>query len=676
MRSRAMTPGALRWKNATRNSAAGIDHMSQAVPARMAHDGTLRAGRPRLQSPDAWTTMCAAMEFGFSLPGRGPLAGAETILKLATRAESLRFSSLFVTDHVVLPASMARSTYPYSTTGQLPGGAAQDYLEPLVTMGWLARVTSRIRLGTSVLGVPYRNPVLVAKMLATIDRLSGGRVILGAGVGWVREEFEALAAPPLEARDGATRVGPAGRARSEVRHPHRARADGGAPQERQAARRRAAALPGNGGAGHRRHPRLSGGRRHPLRLRPDGARPQGRAHEHGPLRPRRARQGHEGAARVISHDEAVRLMEGPPAGLDDLLARAAQARDTRGRVVTFSAKVFVPLTTLCRDDCGYCTFRRDPGQPGAHTMTPDEVIALCQAGGRLGAKEALFSLGDRPEARFPEHREFLKARGHRTTLSYLKAVCAATLAESGLLPHVNPGLMAERDLAALREVSVSMGLMLETTSERLLAPGGAHHRAPDKVPRRRLKTIELAGKLSIPFTTGILIGIGETPRERADALVAIRDLHERYGHVQEVIVQNFRAKPLIPMRHHPEPSLGDSLRAIAVGRLLLGPDVTIQAPPNLSPRVYPRLLAAGLNDWGGISPLTPDHINPEKPWPGLAELRRASEAAGFVFRERLAVYPAFATRPEFVDETLRARVAALIDGHGLVREPHEHWRRW
>jgi len=379
---------------------------------------------------------------------------------------------------------------------------------------------------------------------------------------------------------------------------------------------------------------------------------------------------------VISHDEAVRLMEGPPAGLDDLLARAAQARDTRGRVVTFSAKVFVPLTTLCRDDCGYCTFRRDPGQPGAHTMTPDEVIALCQAGGRLGAKEALFSLGDRPEARFPEHREFLKARGHRTTLSYLKAVCAATLAESGLLPHVNPGLMAERDLAALREVSVSMGLMLETTSERLLAPGGAHHRAPDKVPRRRLKTIELAGKLSIPFTTGILIGIGETPRERADALVAIRDLHERYGHVQEVIVQNFRAKPLIPMKDAPEPTLDELLRALAVARLVLPPDVSLQAPPNLSPRVYPRLLAAGLNDWGGISPLTPDHINPEKPWPGLAELRRASEAAGFVFRERLAVYPAFATRPEFVDETLRARVAALIDGHGLVREPHEHWRRW
>jgi FO synthase len=309
-------------------------------------------------------------------------------------------------------------------------------------------------------------------------------------------------------------------------------------------------------------------------------------------------------------------------------------------------------------------------------MTPEEVLALAHAGGRLGAKEALFSLGDRPEARFAEHREFLRSRGHRTTLSYLREVCAATLAHTSLLPHVNPGLMAERDLAALREVSVSMGLMLETTSERLLAPGGAHHGAPDKVPARRLRTIELAGKLSIPFTTGILIGIGETARERVDALVAIRDLHERYGHVQEVIVQNFRAKPLIPMRDSPEPTLDDLLRALAVARLLLPPDVSLQAPPNLSPRVYPRLLAAGLDDWGGISPLTPDHINPEKPWPGLAELRRVTEAAGFTFRERLAVYPAYAARPEFVHETLRPRLASLIDGDGLVRESHEHWRRW
>jgi 7,8-didemethyl-8-hydroxy-5-deazariboflavin synthase CofG subunit len=380
---------------------------------------------------------------------------------------------------------------------------------------------------------------------------------------------------------------------------------------------------------------------------------------------------------VISHAEACRLIETPAAALDELLARAAEVRDRgRGRTVTFSAKVFVPLTTLCRDYCGYCTFRRDPGESGARTLTPDEVVALAQAGGRLGAKEALFSLGDKPEAVFPEHREFLRRHGHRTTLGYLRAVCARVLAETPLLPHANPGVMSERDLSALREVNVSMGLMLETVAERLLARGMAHDRAPDKVPARRLKTIALAGKLAIPFTTGVLIGIGETPRERVDALAAIRDLHETHGHIQEVIVQPFRAKSRIPMRDHPEPSLHDTLRTLAVARLLLGPEVNIQAPPNLSPRDYGRLLAAGLNDWGGISPLTLDHINPEKPWPLIPELRRATEDAGFVLRERLAIYPEYARRAEFVDEVLRPRLAALVDDRGLVKDTYEHWRRW
>ena len=377
---------------------------------------------------------------------------------------------------------------------------------------------------------------------------------------------------------------------------------------------------------------------------------------------------------MISHDEARRLIEAPAAALPELLARARAERPAKP--VTFSKKVFVPLTTLCRDYCGYCTFRRDPGEPGAHTMTPDEVVALVQAGARLGAKEALFSLGDKPEAAFASHREFLRRHGHRSTLGYLRAVCALVLGESPLLPHANPGVMAERDLAALREVNVSMGLMLETVSERLLGPGMAHDRAPDKVPARRLKTIELAGKLNIPFTTGILIGIGETAAERVDALVAIRDLHERYGHVQEVIVQNFRVKPRIPMRDAAEPTIEDLLRTVAVARLLLPATVSVQAPPNLSPHVYPRLLAAGLDDWGGISPLTLDHINPEKPWPLIRDLRRATEAEGFAFRERLAVYPAYASRAEFLDESLRARVTALIDDDGLVKESHEHWRRW
>ena len=379
----------------------------------------------------------------------------------------------------------------------------------------------------------------------------------------------------------------------------------------------------------------------------------------------------------ISREDAIALLGLPDEGLPDLLAAASSLRDRgRGRRISFSKKVFVPLTTLCRDYCGYCTFRKDPGEPGAHTMTEEEVVALVEAGGRLGCKEALFSLGDKPEALFPEHREFLKRRGHRTTLGYLKDVCLLVLRGSPLLPHANPGIMGERDLARLREVNVSMGLMLETSSERLSGPGMAHDRAPDKIPRRRLATIELAGKLQILFTTGILIGIGETHAERVDSLLAIRDLHERYGHIQEVIIQNFRAKPGIPMRGHPEPTAGEMLRTVAVARLLLGPDMNLQAPPNLSHDYYPRLIAAGLNDWGGISPLTIDHINPEAPWPEIVELRRATEAAGYELRERLAVYPEYAGRPEFVPEPLRARVLAYTDNDGYVRQELELWRHW
>jgi len=378
-----------------------------------------------------------------------------------------------------------------------------------------------------------------------------------------------------------------------------------------------------------------------------------------------------------SRDEAVTLLGVSDKRLPELLQAAGAVRDHgRGRRITFSKKVFVPLTTLCRDYCGYCTFRRDPGQPGAHTMSPEEVVALVQAGARLGAKEALFSLGDRPEAIFPEHRLFLRRMGQRTTLGYLRQVCELVLKESPLLPHANPGVMGERDLAALREVNVSMGLMLETTSERLLRPGMAHDRAPDKVPARRLRTIELAGKLQIPFTTGILIGIGETREERVDSLLAIKDLHESFGHIQEVIIQNFRAKPRIPMARHAEPTAGEMLRAVAVARLLLGGAVNIQAPPNLSGDDYPALLAAGLNDWGGISPLTVDHINPEAPWPLIGALRRATEAAGFELRERLAIYPEYASRPEFLAEGLRPRVEALVDGHGYVRTEYERWRQW
>ncbi|HKP13579.1 MAG TPA: 7,8-didemethyl-8-hydroxy-5-deazariboflavin synthase CofG [Blastocatellia bacterium] len=337
--------------------------------------------------------------------------------------------------------------------------------------------------------------------------------------------------------------------------------------------------------------------------------------------------------------------------------------ELKGRRVTYSKKVFIPLTNLCRDYCGYCTFRKDPGQAGAHTMTPDEVIAVAEAGARLGCKEALFSLGDRPEAVFPEMRERLRQLGHRTTLGYLTEMCGRVLNETGLLPHANPGLMGRKDLERLREFNASMGLMLETTSERLTAAGMPHDRAPDKRPALRLKTIEEAGRLRIPFTTGILIGIGETLDERVDALFAIRRLQERYGHIQEVIVQNFRAKPDIPMRLHREPSLDEHARTLAVARLILR-DMNVQAPPNLSDEKYPSLLKAGLNDWGGISPLTIDFINPEKPWPHIASLAERTAAEGYELTERLSVYPEYVRRDEFIDARLAPRVRAMADERG------------
>lgn len=350
--------------------------------------------------------------------------------------------------------------------------------------------------------------------------------------------------------------------------------------------------------------------------------------------------------------------------LDSLLETAVDLRDrVKDRRITYSKKVFIPLTNLCRDYCGYCTFRKDPGQPGAKTMTPDEVLAVAEAGARLGCKEALFSLGDRPEAIFPEMRDTLFRLGHRTTLSYLAEMCERVLNETGLLPHANPGLMGRRDLETLRRFNPSMGLMLESTSERLTLPGMAHDNAPDKPPSLRLKTIEEAGRLKIPFTTGILIGIGETLDERVDSLFAIRELHERYGHIQEVIIQNFRAKPEIPMRDHPEPSLTDHARTIAVARLVLR-EMNVQSPPNLSDDNYPFLLRAGLNDWGGISPLTPDFINPEKPWPHIERLAERTAAAGFELAERLSVYPEYVYRDEFIDERLRPRVRSMADGLG------------
>ena len=372
--------------------------------------------------------------------------------------------------------------------------------------------------------------------------------------------------------------------------------------------------------------------------------------------------------RGISREAAIRLLE-PSAPIEPLLLAAAALRDRgRGKTVTYSRKVFLPLTNLCRDRCGYCTFRRDPGDPDGWVMTPEQVLAVVQEGARLGCTEALFSLGDAPEAVFPEARAILRGLGYGRTLEYLRASCALVLDRSSLFPHANPGVMGEPDLRALKPVNASLGLMLESASPRLLLPGGPHHGAVTKHPRVRLRVLELAGLLKIPFTTGLLIGIGETAEERVDSLLAIRALHERSGHIQEVIIQNFCAKPTIPMRDHPEPTLEEMLRTVAVARLILGPSVNLQAPPNLT-QDYGRLLDAGINDWGGVSPLTRDFINPEAPWPHLEALRAVTEARGFLLRQRLPVYPEYILdRPGFLPPELAERLRASVDGDGLVPE--------
>ena len=396
---------------------------------------------------------------------------------------------------------------------------------------------------------------------------------------------------------------------------------------------------------------------------------------------------HAPAIAPISRGEALELIRATDHELPDLLAAARTARDRfKPGVITYSRKVFVPLTNLCRDYCGYCAFRRDPGELGAHTMSPQEVLAVARAGERRGCAEALFSLGDKPEMIFPEMREALRRLGYRSTLHYLEAMCELVLQETALLPHPNPGLMSAEWIARLAAVSPSMGLMLETTNDSLLRPGAAHDNAPDKIPAKRLRTIEEAGKLGVPFTTGILIGIGENVEDRVDALLAIRDLHQQYGHIQEVIIQNFRGKPEIPMRDWPEPTRGERLRTIAVARLLM-PNVNIQAPPNLSDPNYEELLDAGINDWGGVSPLTPDFINPERPWPHLAQLEARTRAKGFELKQRLPVYPEFlpallgygapgvrvrhTQQPHHIHNSgsplLQSRLTAIADQHGYAR---------
>ena len=379
------------------------------------------------------------------------------------------------------------------------------------------------------------------------------------------------------------------------------------------------------------------------------------------------------AQEQVARQEAYRLMRARASEVPALMLAASLVRDRhKGNLVTYSRKVFIPLTNLCRDTCGYCTFVRQPDDPLAQTMTPEEVLALAGAARAAGCKEALLSLGDKPEDKYPEHRAWLEHRGYSTTLGYLRDMCELVHRETGLLPHANPGVMTRSDIASLREVNASMGIMVENVSDRLLRPGGAHHRCPDKAPRRRLATLEHAGRMKVAFTTGILIGIGETLEERVDSLFAIKELHERYGHIQEVIIQNFRAKPDIPMRDHPEPTLPDMLRTIAVARLILGGGMNVQAPPNLTPDAYQMYLFAGINDWGGISPVTADFINPERPWPKVLELRAATEEAGFQLRERLSIYPEYVLQGDgFIPESLAERILSLADGQGLVKQEAE-----
>jgi FO synthase len=354
--------------------------------------------------------------------------------------------------------------------------------------------------------------------------------------------------------------------------------------------------------------------------------------------------------------------------LDELCAEARALREEgHGRLVTYSPKVFIPLTKLCRDVCHYCTFARPPRRGERAYLSIDEVLDIARAGAAVGCREALFTLGDKPELRYRAARDELAALGCETTLEYLARAADAVLAETGLLPHLNPGVMTRDDVRELRPVSASMGLMLETTSLRLSERGGPHFGSPDKLPARRLETIAAAGDERVPFTTGLLIGIGESREDRLEALLAIRELAERYGHVQEVIVQNFRAKPGTRMAAAPEPALEELLWTIAVARILLGPRAHLQAPPNLSYDDFPRLLDAGIDDWGGVSPVTIDHVNPEAPWPELDRLRLATESRGLELAPRLPVYPQWISGA-WIDPGVMPAVLRASDSLGLARE--------
>jgi len=356
--------------------------------------------------------------------------------------------------------------------------------------------------------------------------------------------------------------------------------------------------------------------------------------------------------------------------LDELMARAAAKRDAaHGRLVSYSRKVFIPLTKLCRDVCHYCTFAERPRAGRPAYLSAESVLTIARAGAAAGCTEALFTLGDKPELRYRAAREALALLGHQTTMQYLREMCALVVKETGLLPHINPGIMTREEIASLRDVTASMGMMLESSSDRLCEAGGVHYGSPDKAPAVRLEMMRIAGELAVPFTTGILIGIGEARAERLGSLHAIRALHEQHGHIQEVIVQNFRAKPNTKRATAPEPDLDDLLWTIAAARLILPDEVHVQAPPNLSPGVYEELIAAGIDDWGGVSPVTPDHVNPEAPWPQIEVLAQRTAAMGKVLVQRLPVYPSYAFDIDrWCSQDIATRVRRAIDAEGWARE--------
>ena len=369
-----------------------------------------------------------------------------------------------------------------------------------------------------------------------------------------------------------------------------------------------------------------------------------------------------------ARDVALDLVRAPD--LPELMHRAAMLRDAGfGTAISYSRKVFIPLTQLCRDVCHYCTFAQPP-TPGERVyLTLDDVVDIARQGADAGCREALFTLGDKPELRYPQARAELAELGFPTTISYLLAAARAVFDATGLLPHANPGVVTRSELLALREVCPSQGLMLESVSRRLLEAGQAHHGSPDKDPDVRLDTVRMAGELQIPYTSGILIGIGETREERIVSLLALRDLHDTYGHIQEIIVQNFRAKPDTRMVNAPEPDLDDLLWTIAVARIIFGPDMAVQAPPNLTPDTFGTLIRAGINDWGGVSPVTPDHVNPEAPWPHLERLSHETETGGKVLTERLTVYPSYVRRAgTWVADGLRPAIVQGSDAEGFARE--------